>query len=358
MTFMVLSEYIFKKKKELGLSLLDLSLKAGIDPALVSKYTSGKRIPSENHVALLAKALEVSAPEIRKYYLAEKVAKLVKYEKNAIEILKVAETRMEYLRSDQSLPFLRIEENVIKALKEIDALKNAWQKKLPLDQMQGKKLQEHIHLNYTYNSNRIEGNTLSLQETYLVVNKGLTIGGKSMQEHLEAINHMEAIDFIHDLVKGKEEIKKKSLLDIHSLVLKSIDSAHAGCFRKVGVRISGSKHIPPEPLLVPELMEDYFQFYEEQKRMMHPIILAAEMHERLVSIHPFLDGNGRTARLVMNFILLKHGYPITILKGDLVDRIEYYKALESVQMDNNPTPFYLLILARLEASLKEHIELA
>ena len=218
-------------------------------------------------------------------------------------------------------------------------------------------MKEYFAIKYTFDSNRIEGNTLTLQETQLVVNEGGTIGGKSMREHLEAINHSEAVDFVADLLVGKEDITKRNLLEIHRLVLKSIDNENSGRYRNVPVRISGSEHVPPQPFLVDKMMEDFFIHYERQKRILHPILLAAEMHERLVTIHPFVDGNGRTSRLLMNFILLKNGYTLTILKGDPSSKANYFKSLEAVQVQNDPNQFYDLIAERVIASLEEHLEM-
>jgi Fic family protein len=123
------------------------------------------------------------------------------------------------------------------------------------------------------------------------------------------------------------------------------------------VRISGSEHVPPQPFLLDKMMEDFFIHYERQKRILHPILLAAEMHERLVTIHPFVDGNGRTSRLLMNFILLKNGYTLTILKGDPSSKANYFKSLEAVQVQNDPNQFYDLIVERVIASLEEHLEM-
>jgi Fic family protein len=176
-------------------------------------------------------------------------------------------------------------------------------------------------------------------------------------EHLEAINHQEAIDWVMTLVRGKEGLDKRNLLSLHHLILKSVDSRNAGKYRDVPVRIGGSEHVPPQPYLIGKLMEDYFIHYEKQQAKLHPVLLAAEMHERLVSIHPFIDGNGRTSRLVMNFILLRHGYTLANLKGDEESRMAYYQALERVQLDADPEPFYHLILDRVKESLEEHLEL-
>ena len=197
------------------------------------------------------------------------------------------------------------------------------------------RITEALEIEYTYDSNRIEGNTLPLQETDMVVNKGITIAGKGLKEHLEAINHKEAIDFIKDIAQKKEPISERVLLDIHAIVLHSIDKDNAGKYRRVPVIISGSKHIPPQPYLLQPKMDELFQWYEANKDSMHPVVLAAQMHEKLVSIHPFIDGNGRTARLLMNLILMQHGYPIANIKGDNETRRRYYETLEEASSGDN-----------------------
>ena len=218
------------------------------------------------------------------------------------------------------------------------------------------KVQEALAIEYTYESNRIEGNTLTLQETQLVIEKGLTIGGKPLKEHLEAINHNEAIDFIGELVKKESVLDESTLKQIHSIILKSIDRENAGVYRKVPVLISGSTHTPPQPYLLQKLMEDYFQFYEESRKSMHPVVLAAEMHERLVTIHPFIDGNGRTSRLVMNLILLQHGYPIANIRGDSESRLKYYDALERSREDNK-TAFIELVADSVKQMIERLLKL-
>jgi Fic family protein len=354
---MTLSEKITVSRKELGFTILKLSTLSGIDQALLSKYENNQRSPSEAHVKLLAECLKLEYAELRKLYLAEKIYSLLEYETNPMEILQAAEDRVEYLTSKNVFKLPELNTSVQKKLNRADELKNRWAKNRPLNQTQLLKMKEYFAIKYTFDSNRIEGNTLTLQETQLVVNEGVTIGGKSMREHLEAINHSEAVDFVADLLVGKEDITKRNLLEIHRLVLKSIDNENSGRYRNVPVRISGSEHVPPQPFLVDKMMEDFFIHYERQKRILHPILLAAEMHERLVTIHPFVDGNGRTSRLLMNFILLKNGYTLTILKGDPSSKANYFKSLEAVQVQNDPNQFYDLIAERVIASLEEHLEM-
>jgi len=229
----------------------------------------------------------------------------------------------------------------------------------PFDPAQTEKLTEVFDTEYTFHSNRIEGNTLTLQETNLVINKGLTIAGKSLREHVEAINHKEAIAFVRDLVDRNDDLSPFSLRQTHALILHGIDHDNAGRYRGVPVEIVGSLHIPPQPYLVEKRMEEMFAFYDENKSTMHPVELAAQLHERLVTIHPFIDGNGRTARLVMNLLLLRGGYPITIISGEPESRQAYYRALESAQVSEtgDNREFLRFIAEAVRAELLRYLEL-
>lgn len=225
-------------------------------------------------------------------------------------------------------------------LTQIDDLKARLDEVRPLTNEQ---MQLALDIEYTYESNRIEGNTLTLRETDLVVNKGLTVGGKSMREHLEAINHYEAILYIRELATRGAALDEREVRNIHSLVLRGIDRDNAGRYRGLPVMISGSRHVPPQPWAVPKLMEEYGQWLIGESQQLHPVIRAADAHERLVTIHPFIDGNGRTARLVMNLILLGQGYPVANIPGDTENRRAYYDALETANLDGNKMPFMFLI---------------
>ncbi|KAF0221719.1 MAG: filamentation induced by cAMP protein [Geobacteraceae bacterium] len=235
-------------------------------------------------------------------------------------------------------------------LAEIDDLKKRLDVLRPLD---NESISEALAVEYTYESNRIEGNTLTLRETDLVIHKGLTVAGKSMREHLEAINHYEAVLFLRELVQQATPLTESLVKQLHAIVLHSIDREKAGLYRSVPVSISGSRHIPPQPWQVPSLMEDCFRFYEEQRQVLHPVILAAEMHERIVTIHPFVDGNGRTVRLVMNLILLQHGYPIANIPGETESRLAYYHALE---IGGDKEEFHRLIAGYVLASARQGLK--
>lgn len=353
----MISTILKNKRKKLGLKIQEISSITGIDQGLLSKYESGKRIPSDNHLFALVEGYEMPFSQLKRELIIDKITKLVQYEENISELFELAESRLEYLTSKEVFKMPKLSNTITQKLKLLDDLKFQWQKNKPLNKTQLLKLKGYFAIKYTFDSNRIEGNTLSFQETELVINEGVTISGKSMREHLEAINHSEAIGFLESLVLNKEEINKRSLLDLHRLILKSIDPENAGCFRNVPVSIGGSEYMPPQPFLLEKLMEDYFIHYRTQKRMLHPVILAAEMHERLASIHPFIDGNGRTSRLIMNFVLLQNGFTVAILKGDTTSRMQYYNALQEVQLNNNPEPFYSIVVDRCIVSLQEHLKM-
>jgi Fic family protein len=242
-----------------------------------------------------------------------------------------------------------------KLLSEIDRLKT--ELNFLRQTLDNYTIKEALTTEFLYESNRIEGNTLTLRETQLVINEGVTISGKSMREHLEAINHKEAILFVEDIVSKKLDFSPYLLKQIHALVLYAIDRENAGAYRKVPVLISGSQHIPPQPYLIESLMEDYFHFYEMNKNLLHPVVLSAEMHEKLVSIHPFIDGNGRTSRLVMNLILLQNGFPLAIIGGDYESRMAYYNALESVQTKKNNADFVLFITQKVKENLLRYLNI-
>jgi Fic family protein len=217
-------------------------------------------------------------------------------------------------------------------LKSIEGKKRELNALRPFSAELVRKLNEQFTLEWTYNSNAIEGNTLSLQETDLVINRGLTVGNKSLKEHFEAINHKEGIQYLYDFVKKKKVLDEKTILEIHKIVLSNIDAANAGRYRKDNVLVVGAIHLPPSAIKIPKLMAEFFEWYYAHKKNMPVVELAAWVHYKLVYIHPFIDGNGRTARLLMNLILLQHGYPPAVILN--VDRKKYYRVLKNADREN------------------------
>lgn len=221
-------------------------------------------------------------------------------------------------------------------IKQIDALKNAIDHYRPFPKRLSESLHEKLIVEWTYNSNAIEGNTLTMSETKVVL-EGITIGGKSMIEHLETINHREAILFIEELITNKEVLSEWNIKNIHALILKEIDNQNAGRYRMENVVISGAKHIPPKHYEINDLMQKLITEYKNDWIKYHPIARATLLHGEFVKIHPFVDGNGRTSRLLLNFELMKHGFPPIIIKNE--NRASYYDVLDVAHTTMDYAPF-------------------
>lgn len=217
-------------------------------------------------------------------------------------------------------------------------------------------LEEWFRVELTYTSNALEGNTLTRRETALVIESGLTVGGKTLKEHLEAANHAHALDFVRSLLNKKtSELSQKDIFDIHNLILKGIDDNNAGRYRHVPVRISGSSVVLPNPRKVPDMMDAFISWLADNGDL-HPVALGGEAHYRLVTIHPFIDGNGRTARLLMNLILMINGYPPAIIRKR--NRLAYISALEKAQLGGSKADFESLIAKAAERSLDIYLKAA
>ncbi len=214
-------------------------------------------------------------------------------------------------------------------------------------------LREWFKIELTYTSNAIEGNTLSRAETALVVEKGVTVDGKTLQEYLEAVNHAQAFDWvIHRIDTTKQDITENTILDLHQLILQKIADNQAGRYRTVPVRIAGSTVIMPNAMKVPELMGEYVSWL--QKNMDNPLTVAVDAHFKLVSIHPFVDGNGRVARLLMNLLLMQVGYPPAIIRKE--ERKQYITSIEKAQLGGSLADYYALMYEAINRSLDIYLQ--
>ena len=236
-------------------------------------------------------------------------------------------------------------------LKKLDELKLKLDSFRPLDLSIVKNLHEDLVLRWTYHSNAIEGNTLTLKETKVAL-EGITIGGKTLREHFEAINHKDAILFMEDLAQKEDKLSEYSIKQIHSLILKNIDDENKGKYRTTNVIISGAEHKPPQSFEVQSQMQEFIKKYNENITKLHPIELASFVHIEFVKIHPFVDGNGRTSRLLMNLELIKAGFPPVVI--ELEDRLEYYKALDIGHTENDYKPFLELMKKVVEKSFEPY----
>ncbi len=183
-----------------------------------------------------------------------------------------------------------------------------------------------------FESNSIEGNSLTLRETELVLSKGVTVSGKPLKDHVETANLAKAWDELKNLALPKADFTEKNLLSLHEIILAGIEQNHAGTYRSSAVRIAGSNHIPPNPIKVPDLMEELFQ---KTSQLEDPVTQAAKIHHGISAIHPFNDGNGRAVRMAMNFILISAAYPPISIPTEL--RLDYYAALESADQGDFAT---------------------
>lgn len=217
-------------------------------------------------------------------------------------------------------------------------------------------LDDWFRVELTYTSNAIEGNTLGRRETALVVEKGLAIGGKSLLEHMEAVNHARALDWVKEQAKGRPHpLTEKDILHIHYLIMKGIDDLNAGRYRVTPTRISGSAVVLPNPRKVPDLMDGLVKWLKLATGL-HPVELAAEAHYRLVTIHPFTDGNGRTARLLINMVLLMSGYPAAIIRKR--DRLAYIDSLEKAQLGGSKDAYMKIVARAVDRSLDIYLKAA
>jgi Fic family protein len=222
----------------------------------------------------------------------------------------------------------------------------------PLPTIALHKIKESLSIEWTYNSNSIEGNTLTLQETQMVLQEGITVKGKSLREHFEAKNHEKAINFLFSIVDDNYELRAIDILSLHSLVLNLIEEDFAGRIRNGGVRISGANFIPPNANKVSDLLDELIDFVATNPLQLNDIELATIFHHKFVWIHPFFDGNGRTVRLAMNLLLMRKGFPPAIILS--TDRKKYYEALNQAN-NGNYSKLMLLMCQAQERTLNIYL---
>lgn len=231
----------------------------------------------------------------------------------------------------------KVHERILAKKKQLDSHR-------PLSAELVNRLHKNLEIEYTYNSNAIEGNTLTLRETQLVIQEGITVNGKSLSEHLEAKNHPKAIEYIEGLAKQNDVasvLEEEDILKIHKLIFDGV-LENAGNYRSCQVYIEGSEHSPSPAFEIPELMKQLMQWLNSNPEELRPVELAAVLHYKFASIHPFDDGNGRVSRLLTNLLLINKGYTLTVIKK--VDRKKYYSALQ--KGDNGDLKPFVNFIAR------------
>jgi Fic family protein len=239
-----------------------------------------------------------------------------------------------------------------KLLKNTEALQKQINRKRPLKQKRLQLLKNYYLIGLTYTSNSLEGNSLTESETKVVIEEGLTIGGKPLRDHLEAEGHARAYDYMFSLI-SKKGLKLTDILKLHKLFYEKIDAENAGKYRDVEVLITGSKYSFPKPKDTEDLMKNFEKDIKNYIENEHPVVASAKIHKDFVNIHPFIDGNGRIARLIMNLILLQHGYNVIIIPTVL--RSKYMESLEKAHRDDKD--FIILVIKCLIESQKEWLRL-
>lgn len=236
-------------------------------------------------------------------------------------------------------------------LEQIDRKKKELDGRRPLTEGEVERLNEEFTVEYTYNSNAIEGNTLTLRETDLVL-RGLTIDRKPLKDHMEAVGHKEAFDYICELVQEKSPLSEKVIKQVHFLVLAD-KRQDRGVYRRVPVRILGAQHEPVQPYLIqPKMEELLFDYGEDQS---HIVTKLARFHIEFERIHPFIDGNGRTGRLLVNLELMKAGYPPIDIK--FKDRLAYYQAFDDYHVKQSVSAMEKLFAGYLNARLEMYLRI-
>ena len=254
-------------------------------------------------------------------------------------------------RDGRTMRSLGVPQALRAQIAEIDTLKEHLAARRPLTDGERERLRQAFLVEYTYSSNAIEGNTLTLSETAMVLS-GLTIGEKPLKDHLEATGHRDAFCFIEEFVKSGEPVSEAFVRQVHSLVLadKPMDK---GVYRRIPVVITGAVHTPPQPYLVAPMMEAWVR--DLQATRLHPLVVAAEFHVRFEAIHPFIDGNGRTGRLLANFILMRAGYLPVNIKYE--NRRAYYDAFTAYHTDGGIVPMLGLFAEREKRRLADYLSI-
>lgn len=211
-------------------------------------------------------------------------------------------------------------------------------------------LSHRFEVDLTYHSTAIEGNTLTKSETQIVIEKGITIAGKPLLDHLEVVGHKEALELVIELSKERSPLTEWDLRSLHSVVMKGQSHQESGAWRRLDVKAAGTDYNYPSYLQVPDLMKEFIEWLSVGSSL-HPICFASEAHLRFVTIHPFQDGNGRVGRLLLNLLLLRAGYPIAVIQ--LQNRPRYIASLESAQNGRGRDDLDLLIFESLKASFEE-----
>ncbi|WP_338838946.1 helix-turn-helix domain-containing protein [Flavobacterium ginsenosidimutans] len=323
-------------REQKGLKTRELAQLASIDQALISKFESGTRKPTKDQIIKLSQLLEIDYETLMIAWLKEKIFYEIGDEEFALKALLLAEQEIQNNRKEINSAIISSNQII---LDEIETLKNKIQS---FNHLQLRQIHKTLELDFIYKSIYLNGNSLTQEETKSVINDGSTVLGKSMEEHLEAINFQEATLHIKDLSQKKMAFSEKELLFLHNLIFKGIDK-NSGKYKN-------------DSLIIKE-MNLFFNWYETQKNNLHPIILASEAHLKIITINPFENGNIQIANLVLNMILLLNNYVYVVAEGNIKSKNEYLFSIEESQNKNDKSIFINYVLKIEKQNLDKAIEL-
>lgn len=320
-----------------GLKTREVAQILSIDQALISKFETGTRKPTRDQISKLSQLLEIDYETLMIAWLKEKILYEIGNEEFALKALLLVEQE---IQNNKKIINSAVLNSIQTILDEIESLRNQIKSFQHFDLH---RISKTLELEFISESNRLNGNSLTFDETKSVINEGLTIPGKSMQEHLEAVNLQEALAFIKELNQKKTAINEKDFLSLHNLILRGIRPENSGKYKN-------------DSLIMRE-MNLFFNWYESNKNSLHPILLASEAHLRITTILPFENGNVQIANLLMNWILLQNGYVFATIQGNETHINEYLTVLEECQNKNDKSFFIDYILRIEKQNLLRAIEL-
>ncbi len=350
---MLLADFIKLWRLNNEMTMQMLSSLTGIDQALISKYENGKRLPSEKHLLQLSTGMNIPLNTLRNDYLSDKIFQLLQFNPQKESILnKVSQLLQNQTSANLKIDFSVTSQSVNQELSKLIPYQKRWTKLLPFAKNQVEILHQNIDLAFVFDCNHLNGSSLSFKETLQIIIQNKTIAGKSFDEHLDVVNLNNTIQWIRKAANDKLIFNKKLLTDTHILLYNGIANNEAGIYRSQNI----TQNSPPA-FLVEKLMDDFFQGFIVQQYNLHPLQLATQVFERIISISPFAVGNEKIAQLMMNFILLKHDYPLTTFGSDLQSNITLNDALEKAQSDNTNEDLLLFIINKAKAAYKLQLKL-
>ncbi|WP_347065662.1 Fic family protein [Flavobacterium sp. WV_118_3] len=338
-------------REQKGLKTREVAQMLHIDQALISKFENGQRKPTREQLVKLAALLEIDFDTLLVNWLKEKILYEVGQDELALKAIQMAE---EELKRNAFTKTYSIPAALQILLNEIDTLK---EKVTRFRSFETETIRQTLALDYIFYSNQLDGAAFSLDETRAVIQKGETITGKSMREHLEAINHHEAIRYLESLPEKNSFIAEKDIFTLHNLIVRGIAPDESGKYRSTDNIPNHNSDTLPRANCIPKLMDDLFLWYETNKNKLHPVILAGEILSQFCFIQAFTHGNNKVARLVMHSILIQHGYLYALIKGDPASRILFENALHEAHSTQNKEKLLLLVAQAEKESLERYLNL-